>query len=75
MFVVPRGDSMWAILLLQTNDNERLNGKIQASQVKILELTRDNNKLLEQLKVLQGTQNQPGEGTDRIWKAMDTLNR
>ncbi|XP_062705411.1 uncharacterized protein MCAP_0864-like [Aedes albopictus] len=57
-----------------TNDNERLNGKIQASQVKILELTRDNNKLLEQLKVLQGTQNQPGEGTDRIWKAMDTLN-
>ncbi|XP_065091666.1 tropomyosin-like [Ochlerotatus camptorhynchus] len=57
-----------------TNDNERLQAKMQASQVKIMELTRDNNKLRDQMKVLQGTQNQPGETADRIWKAMDTLN-
>ncbi|XP_062552823.1 tropomyosin-1-like [Armigeres subalbatus] len=57
-----------------TNDNERLNVKIETSQVKIMELTRDNSKLLEQLKALQGAQNPTTESTDRIWKAMDVLN-
>lgn len=58
----------------QTNDNERLHAKMQASQIKIMELSRDNNKLREQIKILQSTQHQPGDSTDRIWKAMDTLN-
>ncbi|KAL9707743.1 hypothetical protein quinque_011261 [Culex quinquefasciatus] len=59
-----------------TNEHERLNAKLQASQVKIMELSRDNNKLQDQLKVQKTARNQPAatEGADRIWKAMDTLN-
>lgn len=61
---------------MQTNEHERLNAKLQASQVKIMELSRDNNKLQDQLKVQKTARNQPAatEGADRIWKAMDTLN-
>ncbi|XP_053692568.1 restin homolog [Sabethes cyaneus] len=57
-----------------TNDHERLKAKFQTSQTKIMELTRENNKLQGQLKVLQTSHNQPVESVDRIWKAMDTLN-
>ncbi|XP_058452800.1 myosin-2 heavy chain-like [Malaya genurostris] len=57
-----------------TNDQERLKSKLQSSQSKIMELTRDNNKLQEKIRVLEAAGNQPVESVDRIWKAMDTLN-
>ncbi|XP_058839775.1 nucleoprotein TPR-like, partial [Topomyia yanbarensis] len=57
-----------------TNDQERMNVKLQSAQTKTMELTRENNKLQEQIRVLQVARNQPAESADRIWKAMDTLN-
>ncbi|XP_055589190.1 tropomyosin-like [Uranotaenia lowii] len=56
-----------------TNERERFNEKLEASQAKIIELSRDNNKLQEQIKVLQNNWDQPAEKIDRIWKAMDNL--
>ncbi|XP_055642957.1 myosin-7-like [Toxorhynchites rutilus septentrionalis] len=57
-----------------TNDHERLNTKLQSFQVKIMELARENKRLQEQVKSLQAAHSQPSDSSERMWKAMDTLN-